>query len=152
MMIGNSTVLRPAVRAIDAPADAVWKLLADGWSYASWVVGSARIRDVDADWPAVDSRLHHSVGVWPLMLHDHTDVVACTPPRELVLAPRAWPWGRAVLRITIEERDGRSVVTMTEDFTSGPARALPRPARQLLLGPRNSECLRRLAFLAERRS
>jgi hypothetical protein len=152
MKLRDSAALRPAVRTINAPADAVWEGLRDGWTYASWVVGSARIRDVDTDWPAANSRLHHSVGVWPLMLHDHTDVLACTPGEELVLAPRAWPWGRAALRLTIEERDGRSVVTMTEDITSGPARAVPRALRQLLVGPRNGECLRRLAFIAERRS
>ena len=148
----NSAGHRPAVRTIDAPVDVVWDILRDGWTYASWVVGSARIREVDAEWPAEGSRLHHSVGAWPVMLHDHTDVLSSTPRQELVLAPRAWPWGRGVLRLRLEERDGRSVVTMTEDVTSGPVLALPRALRQLLLQPRNEECLRRLAFIAERQS
>lgn len=39
-------------RRVDAPAEAVWSVLADGWSYANWVVGAARVRDVDPGWPA----------------------------------------------------------------------------------------------------
>lgn len=152
MKPGDAAGHRPSVRTIDASVDAVWDILRDGWSYASWVVGSARIRDVDADWPAAGSRLHHSVGVWPVMLHDHTDVVSSTPRQELVLAPRAWPWGRAKLRLQLEEQEGGCVVTMTEDVTSGPILTLPRPIRQLLVQPRNDECLRRLSFIAERQA
>ena len=39
---------RPRVtRTVDAPAEAVWAVLADGWLYASWVVGASRVREVD---------------------------------------------------------------------------------------------------------
>lgn len=143
---------RPVVRIVDAPADSVWHVLSDGWSYGTWVVGSARIRAVDADWPSARARLYHSVGLWPLLIHDHTDVVSVTPRNELVLSPRAWPWGRSRVRLSIEDRGGTAVVRMAEDVLSGPTLALPRPVRQLLLRPRNRECLRRLAFIAERRS
>ena len=36
---------------VEAPVDAVWAVLADGWSYAGWVVGASHIRDVDTGWP-----------------------------------------------------------------------------------------------------
>lgn len=50
---------------INASTDDVWSVLSDGWLYPLWVVGASRMRDVDEDWPAVGSRIHHSVGVWP---------------------------------------------------------------------------------------
>ncbi|GAB3489763.1 SRPBCC family protein [Flexivirga sp.] len=141
---------RPVSRTIDAPAAVVWEVLSNGWSYAAWVVGSARIRAVDAGWPQDRARLYHSVGLWPVMIHDHTDAVSSVPGRELVLAPRAWPWGRSEVRLTLEDRGDTCVVGMAEDVISGPGLALPRAARQLMLRPRNRECLRRLALIAER--
>jgi hypothetical protein len=33
-------------RVIQAPADHVFAVLADGWTYSDWVVGTAHIRDV----------------------------------------------------------------------------------------------------------
>nr|WP_246242866.1 SRPBCC family protein [Flexivirga aerilata] len=143
---------RPTVRRISAPPDAVWEVLSDGWSYASWVVGSARIRALNATWPEPGSRLHHSVGLWPVLLHDHTDVVSYEPNRQLVLAPRAWPWGRSQVRIDVLHDGSQSLVRMTEDVVSGPGTLVPSALRQLLLRRRNRECLRRLAFLAERRT
>ena len=41
--------------------------------YGDWVVGSKRIRAADASWPAPGSRFHHTVGVGPLSLDDHTE-------------------------------------------------------------------------------
>jgi len=38
-------------RRVNAPPGVVWSMLADGWMYATWVVGAARVRLVDADWP-----------------------------------------------------------------------------------------------------
>jgi hypothetical protein len=40
---------------------------------------------------------------------------------------------------------------MVEDITAGPGRIVPRPARQLLIIPRNTETLRRLGLIAEGR-
>ena len=82
-------------RRINAPVTAVWAVLADPWLYASWVVGAARIRAVDGDWPAAGARLHHSVGLWPLLLSDHTVVEESQPGSRLQLLARAWPDGEA---------------------------------------------------------
>jgi hypothetical protein len=49
-------------RTTSATADRVWNVLADGWTYPSWVVGAARMRAVGADWPTVGAELHHSLG------------------------------------------------------------------------------------------
>lgn len=54
-------------------------MLADGWLYPSWVVGASRMREVDVKWPASRSRIHHSVGVWPALIDDHTKVLESIP-------------------------------------------------------------------------
>ena len=63
-------------RVFSSPAKDVWKVIADGWLYSGWVVGATRIRAVDAHWPEAGSRLHHSVGVWPLVIDDTSRVSA----------------------------------------------------------------------------
>lgn len=144
----------PAVvtREIDAPSEAVWAVLRDGWLFAGWVVGASRIRSVDAEWPAPGSRIHHSVGVWPALIDDSTRAISADAGRELVLAARAWPAGEATVRLGITTLGERTLVRMTEDVTAGPVRIVPGTIRQLMLVPRNRESLRRLALLAEGRA
>lgn len=136
-------------RTFDCSPDDVFDVLEAGWSYASWVVGAARIRDVDATWPRAGSEIHHSVGVWPLMINDSTSVWSVNRPRELVLSARAWPIGRGRVRITCEPEGNQTTVTLDEEVTAGPALKVLEPIRNLVLHWRNSETLRRLAYLAE---
>ena len=137
-------------REVAAPAEAVWSVLADGWSYATWVVGTARVRAVDDGWPSVDTRIHHSVGVWPLLLHDSTSALESSAPERLVLEARGWPLGKAHVTVEVRPDGPRScVVTIREDAVSGPGTLVPKPVRQALILPRNREALRRLALLAE---
>jgi hypothetical protein len=136
-------------RDVDAPASAVWRVLSDGWLYPTWVVGASRMRAVDPTWPGVGAQLHHSVGVWPLLLDDTTTVLASVPKRELVMRARGWPMGEATIRLTLTEHAGACEVEMAEDVENGPARLIPAPARGAALVPRNNETLRRLAYLAE---
>lgn len=137
---------------MDCTPEDVFAVLQDGWSYAMWVVGAARIRDVDADWPAVGSRIHHSVGAWPLLLSDATEVEAVEAPRRLQLRVKAWPTGEGRVVLTCEGRGAQTEVVMEERAVSGPAQLLPAPVQDLMLRPRNAEALRRLAFLAEHRA
>jgi hypothetical protein len=139
-------------RRVHAHVDDVWTVLADGWLYATWVVGASRIRDVDPQWPQVGSRLHHSFGVWPVVVDDHTEVLRCDPGRQLVLKARSWPAGAARVRIMVSATGAHgSVVRLAEDVTDGPGRLIPRSARQMLIASRNEEALRRLALIAEGR-
>lgn len=139
-------------RCTAASADAVWAVLADGWSYAAWVVGASRVRAVAAGWPAEGTEIDHSVGTWPLMIDDTTTVQRCEPGRLLVLKGRAWPFGSAGIEFgLVPSADGCTVV-MREDVAEGPARVLPHPLVTALLVPRNDETLRRLCLLAERRT
>ncbi len=128
-------------------------MLADGWMYATWVVGASRVRLVDPQWPAPGSRLHHSIGIWPALINDHTEVLTADPGRELLLKARGWPAGEATVRIRVTpgSTPDTSSVSIVEDATSGPGKLLPRAARQLLIAPRNTESIRRLAFIAEGR-
>lgn len=130
----------------------VWDVLADGWSMAGWVVGASRIREVDPRWPAPQARVHHSAGSWPLLLDDTTSVVAATPGRELVLQARGWPFRETRVKLTLTPTGHGCRITMSEDATGGPAMLIPATLRKIGVQARNTECLRRLALVAEGRA
>lgn len=138
-------------RLVHATPEQVWDVLADGWLYPLWVVGASRMREVDDHWPAVGSELHHSVGTWPLLIDDSTQVLDATPGLMLKLEARAWPTGSAAVTIRLSPVGTETEVTIEEDALRGPARLVPKPARDLPLTWRNTETLRRLAYIAERR-
>jgi uncharacterized protein YndB with AHSA1/START domain len=137
---------------MDCRPEDVFDVLADGWSFGMWVVGAARIRDVDAHWPERGSRIHHSVGAWPFLLDDNTEVEEVEPPERLQLRVRAWPTGEGRVVITCRPDPLGTEVTMEEMAVSGPAKAIPKPLQDAMLGPRNAEALKRLAYLAEHRA
>jgi len=130
----------------------VWEVLADGWLYPLFVVGASRMRDVDASWPAVGARLHHSVGSWPLMIDDTTEVLEVEEAKRILLLARGWPAGQAHVDISLQPSGDTTVVTITEDATAGPGLLVPKPLRDVQLHWRNVETLRRLAFVVEGRT
>jgi uncharacterized protein YndB with AHSA1/START domain len=135
-----------------SPQD-VFDILTDGWSYATWVVGAARIRDVDEEWPDPGSRIHHSVGMWPFLISDNTEIEEIDAPHEVVLRVRAWPAGEGRVRITCAPRGaGETEVVIEEYAVSGPAKLVPHAVQSSMLKFRNAEALRRLAYLAESRA
>lgn len=136
---------------LSCPPDQVFAVLADGWLYPTWVVGASRMRNVDASWPEVGARLHHSVGAWPALIDDTTSVLEWNPPTQMTLKARAWPAGSAEVRLTVEANGAGCTVTMEEDVVEGPATLLPRPVRSAAIRLRNTEALKRLAFIAENR-
>lgn len=138
-------------RLVAATPDQVWEILADGWLYPLWVVGASRMREVDESWPEVGSRLHHSVGSWPLLIDDTTEVLGIQPGVSLTLRARTWPAGSADVHVRVTPNGAQSEVTIEEDVAAGPARIVPKPVRDAGLAWRNSETLRRLAYIAERR-
>jgi uncharacterized protein YndB with AHSA1/START domain len=152
MTVSEAPTMPSVSRDVATPATTVWSVLSDGWTYAMWVIGTSRIRAVDATWPEQGARIHHSVGIWPALLSDFTSVEDLVPNHQIVLTARGWPLGEARIEITVEPTGPRScTVTMSEDFAAGPGRFIPRAARDLLIKPRNVESLRRLALLAEGR-
>jgi hypothetical protein len=139
-----------AKRVTTASAEQVWAVLAKGWFYGLWVVGSSRIRAVDEGWPAVGKRFHHSVGMWPFLNDDYTEVITCDPTRYLKVSARIWPLAKATVELAMRELpDGGCEIQMLEYATSAPLRWIPVRAQDIGLRPRNVESLRRLALLAE---
>jgi uncharacterized protein YndB with AHSA1/START domain len=139
-------------RTVDATPERVWAVLADGWLYPSWVVGASRMRAVDDTWPTLGAVLHHSSGLWPLVTNDETVVLESDPPRRLKMQAKGRPVGEATIELRVERQGDRSVVTIIEDVTKGPATRIPERMRQTLIAARNKETLRRLAYIAEARA
>ena len=138
-------------RSMSCPPQAVFDVLADGWLYPGWVVGASRMREVDHDWPAEGSELHHSVGVWPLLIDDDTVSLEWDPPRRTVVRAKGWPIGEARVSIEVRERTGGCVVRIQEEPLAGPGSWIPRFVSEPMLYLRNRETLHRLAYLAEGR-
>ena len=139
-------------RVIAAPPEKVWSVLADGWLYPLFVVGASRMRDVDESWPAVGARLHHSVGSWPALVDDVTEVLEVEPTLRLKLRAHGWPAGAAEVEMRLAAHGADTEFTIDEEIVSGPALAVPKPVRDLQVAWRNTETLRRLAYVAERRN
>jgi hypothetical protein len=140
-----------AVRAFDCAPEAVFEAVADGWLYPAWVVGACRMRDVDDDWPAVGSGLHHSIGVWPVVVNDETSVSVWDPPRRVEFHARVRPFAEAHIVLEVKPRGSGCVVRISYDVI-GAAAVVPRPVLDLVMKPRNVEMLRRLSHLAVGRS
>jgi hypothetical protein len=135
-------------RVFSSPAEDVWKVMANGWLYSSWVVGASRIRAVDDHWPEAGAGLHHSVGAWPLLIDDSTRVTAVQPGRSLELVARGWPIGEAKVVITLEDLGTQCRVTIAEDAIRGPGKLVPQILRRPLIDVRNTETLKRLELMA----
>jgi uncharacterized protein YndB with AHSA1/START domain len=139
---------------IEASPERVWRALSDGWLYPLWVVGATHMRDVDDGYPAQGTKLHHSVGSWPLLVEDDTEVQECEPLSRLVLRASGWPAGVALIELTLEPVGENCRVTMFEEPIQGPgqvAHRLLRPVSEWALVKRNNECLSRLKAVVERR-
>ncbi|SCL30063.1 Uncharacterized conserved protein YndB, AHSA1/START domain [Micromonospora inyonensis] len=138
-------------KVIGAPPEQVFDVLADGWTYSDWVVGTTHMRDVDDGWPAVGTRLHHRAGPWPFSLTDTSTVLVCEPPRRLVILAGLWPAGEATVVFALEPVGPDATrVRLAEDFTAGPLRWVRNKVNDLVLKQRNKETLNRLADIATR--
>lgn len=138
-------------RIVRASPETVWEVLADGWLYPLWVVGASRMRDVDESWPQVGSRLHHSVGVWPGLINDNTEVLDAEPGRRIRLRAKGWPMGEAEVILELEPAEGGTRVRIIEKPVKGPGVLVPQPLVDPVLKWRNVEALRRLAYVVEGR-
>jgi uncharacterized protein YndB with AHSA1/START domain len=139
-------------KIMNASPDRVWEVLSDGWLYPLWVVGASRMRDVDESWPQVGSRLHHSVGVWPGLINDNTEVLDAEPGRRIRLRAKGWPMGEAEVVVELEPTDGGTLVRIIEKPVKGPGVLVPPPLVDPMLKWRNVEALRRLAYIVEGRT
>ncbi|HZE15194.1 MAG TPA: SRPBCC family protein, partial [Mycobacterium sp.] len=69
----------------------------------------------------------------------------------LVLLARGRPFGGARITLRLFDSDSGCRIDMTEVPVGGPLNWVPRRLALAAAWPRNRECLRRLAALAERR-
>jgi hypothetical protein len=88
------------------------------------VVGTSRMRDVDPGWPAPGTKLHHSFGMWPLLIDDTTEAIEIEPGERLVLEAReAGRKGSSGDHVNAAANG--SLVSIAEDVTDGPYSASP---------------------------
>ena len=134
------------------PPQAVWDALADPAGYGFWVVGSKAIRDADPSWPAPGTRFHHTIGVGPFTVNDHTQSLEARAPQLLTLRAKARPLGMARVTMEMIPRDGGTLVRMTETPDGPTAFLALNPLVHLFTKARNGESLMRLEGLALRRA
>lgn len=139
------------VKRMSCQPSAVFEVLADGWLYPVWVVGASRMRDVDDAWPAPESTLQHSVGVWPAVIDDETVSEEWAPPHRAVMRAKGWPIGEARVTIDVKPWGSGCLVRIQEHPVAGPGDWVPRIITEPMLYLRNRETLRRLAYIAEGR-
>jgi uncharacterized protein YndB with AHSA1/START domain len=131
-------------REFDAPPADVFRVLVAPETYPRWLIGAADIRDVDDSWPAVGSRFHHRVGIGPLSLPDHTEVVAIEDGELLRLRVKARPFIAAVVTFHLVGDGGRCVLTMEEEPDRRIIGNVVRPVLDPMIHMRNHRSLRRL--------
>lgn len=136
---------------VPVPTGTVFATLSDPRAYASFVVGTKRIRRFDPTWPAVGSAFHHTLGVGPLVLRDLSRVEEVQQNHRLVLRAQMRPL--AVNRVAFRLRpiEQGSEIEVEEYAIEGPAAALWNPAFEGLMWLRNQLMLRRLRRVVERR-
>ena len=133
------------------PPEAIWEALADPGAYGYWVVGSKVIRDADPEWPVAGSRFHHTIGVGPIEVSDHTVSLEARRPELLRMRSKGRPLGTATVSLELEPHDAGTTVRITED-PDGPFTIMRlNPLVHLLTKARNAESLMRLEELALRR-
>ncbi|OBK17274.1 SRPBCC family protein [Mycobacterium asiaticum] len=140
-----------ATRDVSSSCQDVWDVIANGWTYAQWVVGNSRTRAVDDNWPEPGASIQHSIGVWPLVINDETLVESCTPGKELVLQARLSVLGAARITLRLHEIADGCRIEMIEVPVEGPIKLMPDRLALAAVYPRNRECLWRLEALAKGR-
>jgi uncharacterized protein YndB with AHSA1/START domain len=131
---------------IDAPVQSVWDVLAEPRFYANWVVGASSVRDVEGEWPAVGSVLHHSQQA---VVRDTTEVMRSEPPHRLVLEARARPLVVAEVDIRLEPDGDGTRLILVEHAVGAVGGAFPDAMTDPLIHIRNIASVTRLKRLAE---
>ena len=137
---------------IDVAPSEVYSVLANGWYYSGWVVGTSHMQAVEETWPAAGSRLFHSSGVWPAVLTDETRVEELVPNERLVMTARGRPFGEVRIEMTLKSEGRGTRVTLTETPIKGPVSWLQNRLADAVLRRRNVESLARLAAMSEGRT
>lgn len=137
---------------VEAPPDIVFSVLADPPSYASFVVGTKQIRRFDARFPELGTEFHHTLSVGPIpVIWDLSRVEEVDDGRRLVLRAQMRPLAVNRVAFTLRPVDAGTEVEVEEYAIEGPVALLWNPGFEALVSLRNTEMLRRLKNLSERR-
>ena len=135
-------------RSFEVAPARLFAVLVDPTTYPEWLIGAKKIRSVDANWPAVGSKFHHTVGFGPLALRDSTSVRDMDDGRMLELEVRARPVLEAVVRFEITAT-GTGCRLRHIESPMGPYKLIA-PVISPLVKARNDGSLNRLAAIVER--
>ncbi len=134
----------------DASPRDVFDVLRDGSSFASWVVGTRTIRDVEEGWPRPGTSIHFTAGYWPLRNDDRTQSLAYQADVRLELEAQLWPAGTARIAIEVEPVRSGVLVTLDEEPARGVLKNVHNPVLDGVVRLRNLETLRRLETVVRR--
>ena len=151
MSPANSSPFTVVSRHVEAAPEQVFAVVSDAWLIPIWLVGAAHVRDVDDGWPSVGAKLHHSIGAWPMLISDTTEIVEIDRPRLIAFHARMWPLGEAIVKMQFEPDGAGCSVTMAERPDRGPGLWADNPLLRFWLRRRNIESVARLASVAEKR-
>lgn len=138
-----------ARRRTSATPAQLWAVLGNGYRYSEWVQGTKEVRDVDEGFPAPGTSLHYTVGVAFLTHKGQTEVLTCSPERDIELEIHVWPMGTIRVHVEIEPTTHGSVVTLDEHPQRGLLGLLHNPLSRLGFAVRTSSMLPNLLELAE---
>jgi uncharacterized protein YndB with AHSA1/START domain len=133
---------------VESPPHRVWQVLANGESYARWVVGTQQILHVDPGWPGVGAQLRFEAGFGPIRFADSCIVRISEPEHRLELEAKADPFGTARISFTLTPWSTGTLVGLDEHPLAGPGVRLFGPVSQRLLHLRNRRLLDNLARVA----
>ncbi|MGA4880872.1 SRPBCC family protein [Streptomyces lydicamycinicus] len=127
----------------------LWAVLADRSRYQDWVVGTARSRPKDGNWPEVGATLEYTVRLGPWEAVGHTVVRHSDPPRTLELEVDSGRLGTARIALEVRPWGADSLVIVDEHPLAGPGGRLHNGALDVLLQLRHRSMLSRLAAVVE---
>jgi hypothetical protein len=136
---------------VECRPEQVWDVLADGYAYADWVIGTSEIRAVDDGWRWVGTSIHYTVGRGPLALRGRTTVRQVSQGRRLGLEADAGLLGAARIVIELDEWGDGTVIVIDEHPLRGPAYWLHSMVSETLLLLRGRPMVNQLARVVERR-
>lgn len=136
---------------IAAPPERLFEVFEDARYYGHWVLGARKIRGWDDDWPAVGSRFHHTQGIPPLTIDDHSILEVNDPPHTFQLLAKARPAGTFRVTLKCSPNATGTHVTMIEEPGDRLTALFFSPLAHLMARGRNEACLKRLKDIAEGR-
>ncbi|MFG3104898.1 SRPBCC domain-containing protein [Streptomyces sp. NPDC048182] len=136
-------------RVINASPARVWEVLADGDSYAAWVVGAADVTPRRGHWPRVGATIAYEVGLGPLRLGNETVVRRCEEGSVLELEAKAGPLGTDRIAIELRPWGDQTLVVVDEHPLRGVGGTLHNVGVEVLIQLRHRAMLARLARLCE---